>query len=670
RSANVISGGGVFRNSTAAHHQPSPKKGNWLLCAFQTNLSLSGLHVNNHCNPNTYRLQDTLESSRARKPEHGSSRTDNSSKEEASAGCSALVQYDCIHHFRCVRTTQCRSGSSHSAPKVPPERAAPRSAWLVMRKLYRPAQRPVPSAWPPKLFNFARPERHTVAVQDQVLSLAAHPDGPSRPDPNLGAVADVPQGSRVSTESWRAAAAAVAAAAELGRKRSRRNTRRMMRPAARRRRSASSQTSSAHSPAAATASASSAGYRALACFIEMLRNQLQHLVDERDLPTVLECPPSRGWDLNNETSKQLMGLLLLMLSGVLDGKHSCRNDSRRCGLPVLPRVRASGTSNAACVPEVHRSGQAQAAAREGPAEVTPQQPPTSQASGTSDDRRSSKTSQRPAETAVEPSVTVLTSASAPGGASGSGGAAASTRRKPRPTMKPSGSADDQQEPALLMLIWLCTCVWFGLLLKELESHTDMEALCEGCLKAENSALWLAVWCRCCFNCLALHSGAEVFWSILEREFTSDSWRTRFDAVEKAQLDLESRAVDITCATGNSNRDSEAFMRKYNRARFAVARTDSVRSVSSSAFVKPPYRRACAQCRCTCSAGQAKQPRPQGTKRKISIRNRSSQHQQQDRQEHLLMTLVDEAAAAAASSGWLRYSATTSRDEALFHGQPP
>lgn len=40
---------------------------------------------------------------------------------------------------------------------------------------------------------------------------------------------------------------------------------------------------------------------------------------------------------------------------------------------------------------------------------------------------------------------------------------------------------------------------------------------------------------------------------------------------------------------SSDRDSEHFLRKLNRARFALARTDSIRSVSSSA--KPPYRRA-------------------------------------------------------------------------------
>ena len=42
---------------------------------------------------------------------------------------------------------------------------------------------------------------------------------------------------------------------------------------------------------------------------------------------------------------------------------------------------------------------------------------------------------------------------------------------------------------------------------------------------------------------------------------------------------------------SSDRDSEHFLRKLNRARFALARTDSVRSVSKSVYSKPPYRRA-------------------------------------------------------------------------------
>ena len=46
-------------------------------------------------------------------------------------------------------------------------------------------------------------------------------------------------------------------------------------------------------------------------------------------------------------------------------------------------------------------------------------------------------------------------------------------------------------------------------------------------------------------------------------------------------------VDLT----SSDRESEHFLRKLNRARFALARTDSVRSVSGSFMSKPPYRRA-------------------------------------------------------------------------------
>ncbi|KAK3093633.1 hypothetical protein FSP39_018303 [Pinctada imbricata] len=48
--------------------------------------------------------------------------------------------------------------------------------------------------------------------------------------------------------------------------------------------------------------------------------------------------------------------------------------------------------------------------------------------------------------------------------------------------------------------------------------------------------------------------------------------------------------DINYPTGNlnsSDKESEHFLRKLNRARFALARTDSIRSLS----IKPPYRRA-------------------------------------------------------------------------------
>ncbi|CAI9733136.1 QUALITY PROTEIN: unc-79 homolog [Octopus vulgaris] len=69
--------------------------------------------------------------------------------------------------------------------------------------------------------------------------------------------------------------------------------------------------------------------------------------------------------------------------------------------------------------------------------------------------------------------------------------------------------------------------------------------------------------------------------------------SRFDTLSlEAQLDLEntgniSYPTDLT----SSDRESEHFLRKLNRARFALARTDSIRSVSESLKNKPPYRRA-------------------------------------------------------------------------------
>ena len=41
----------------------------------------------------------------------------------------------------------------------------------------------------------------------------------------------------------------------------------------------------------------------------------------------------------------------------------------------------------------------------------------------------------------------------------------------------------------------------------------------------------------------------------------------------------------------SDKQSDTFLKKINRARFALARTDSVRSVSGSVYAKVPYRRA-------------------------------------------------------------------------------
>ncbi|XP_060067575.1 protein unc-79 homolog isoform X2 [Ylistrum balloti] len=75
-----------------------------------------------------------------------------------------------------------------------------------------------------------------------------------------------------------------------------------------------------------------------------------------------------------------------------------------------------------------------------------------------------------------------------------------------------------------------------------------------------------------------------------------SWEfflARFDSLSlEAQLDLENNG-DIACPTDltSSDRESEHFLRKINRARFAMARTDSIRSLSTSMNGKPPYRRA-------------------------------------------------------------------------------
>ncbi|XP_013379281.1 protein unc-79 homolog [Lingula anatina] len=69
---------------------------------------------------------------------------------------------------------------------------------------------------------------------------------------------------------------------------------------------------------------------------------------------------------------------------------------------------------------------------------------------------------------------------------------------------------------------------------------------------------------------------------------------RFDALSlEAQIDLESSG-DISHPTDlvSSDRESEHFLQKLNRARFALARTDSVRSVSASLYGnKPPFRKA-------------------------------------------------------------------------------
>ncbi|GFO35399.1 unc-79-like protein, partial [Plakobranchus ocellatus] len=75
--------------------------------------------------------------------------------------------------------------------------------------------------------------------------------------------------------------------------------------------------------------------------------------------------------------------------------------------------------------------------------------------------------------------------------------------------------------------------------------------------------------------------------------TWDFFLSRFDTLSlEAQVDLES-AGDIPYLTDlpGTDRQSEHFQRKLNRARFALARTDSVRSVSQSMKGRPPYRRA-------------------------------------------------------------------------------
>ncbi|GFR86925.1 Unc-79-like protein, partial [Elysia marginata] len=75
--------------------------------------------------------------------------------------------------------------------------------------------------------------------------------------------------------------------------------------------------------------------------------------------------------------------------------------------------------------------------------------------------------------------------------------------------------------------------------------------------------------------------------------TWDFFLCRFDTLSlEAQVDLEN-AGDIAYLTDlpGSDRQSEHFQRKLNRARFALARTDSVRSVSQSMKGRPPYRRA-------------------------------------------------------------------------------
>ncbi|WAR19666.1 UNC79-like protein [Mya arenaria] len=91
------------------------------------------------------------------------------------------------------------------------------------------------------------------------------------------------------------------------------------------------------------------------------------------------------------------------------------------------------------------------------------------------------------------------------------------------------------------------------------------------------------------HCTHLLSNILPDHSILSWEF----FLARFDSLSlEAQIDLEATG-DLAYPTDltSSDRESEHFLRKLNRARFALARTDSIRSVSKSVYGKPPYRRA-------------------------------------------------------------------------------
>lgn len=95
--------------------------------------------------------------------------------------------------------------------------------------------------------------------------------------------------------------------------------------------------------------------------------------------------------------------------------------------------------------------------------------------------------------------------------------------------------------------------------------------------------------RMILHCMHLLSNLLPDHEILNWDF----FLARFDSLSlEAQLDLESTG-DLSCPTDltSSDRESEHFLRKINRARFALARTDSIRSVSKSLCGKPPYRRA-------------------------------------------------------------------------------
>ena len=57
------------------------------------------------------------------------------------------------------------------------------------------------------------------------------------------------------------------------------------------------------------------------------------------------------------------------------------------------------------------------------------------------------------------------------------------------------------------------------------------------------------------------------------------------------LKVQCRFVVFIVDLQNSDHGSKSFLCKINCARFALARTDSIRSVSGSLLAKPPYRRA-------------------------------------------------------------------------------
>ncbi|XP_070180605.1 protein unc-79 homolog isoform X2 [Littorina saxatilis] len=96
------------------------------------------------------------------------------------------------------------------------------------------------------------------------------------------------------------------------------------------------------------------------------------------------------------------------------------------------------------------------------------------------------------------------------------------------------------------------------------------------------------------RCLILHRIQLLSFVLTKVRILSwEFFLNRFDTLSlEAQVDLESSG-DIACPTDltSSDRHSDHFLKKLNRARLALARTDSIRSVSQSLKGKPPYRRA-------------------------------------------------------------------------------